>query len=189
MSSQKSWKQLSGLFAALFFFGLLVLFFEGGFELLALLCLNLGAFLALLVELLLGPEQFDERLFGAVALLETGADDAQVATLASTVAPGIGIEQAPYCVVGTEKAEGLAPCMHIALLAQRDHLLHVRSNSLGLGHGCLHAVFDNDGRDQVAQQRITMAGIASEFESCIAVAHDVLLAFGNLEAFSSPQSA
>src|SRR3569833_2019556 len=68
--------------------------------------------------------------------------------------------------------------MHVAFLAKRNHLLHVRTNSLGLGHGGLHAVLYDDGRDQIAQQRIAMAGVASEFESCIAVAHDVLLAFG-----------
>ena len=70
-----------------------------------------------------------------------------------------------------KKAERLAPRVHVALLAQRNHLLHMRTHRLGLGHGGLHAVFHDDGRDQVAQQRAAMAGVASEFESCIAMAH------------------
>src|SRR5262249_9525148 len=147
------------------------------FEFGALLGLDIGALLALLVELLFGTQQFDERLLGAVALLEASADDAQIAALAIAVARGHGVEEACYSLVGPEKAERLAARMYVALLPQRDHLFHVRTDSLGLGHGGLHAVLNNDGRDQVAQQRIAMAGVASEFESCIAMAHDVLLAF------------
>ena len=63
--------------------------------------------------------------------------------------------------------------MEIALLAEGDHLFDVRTDSFGLGHGGLHAIFYDDGRDQVAQQSATMAGVASEFVSCIAMAHDV----------------
>ena len=65
--------------------------------------------------------------------------------------------------------------MQIALLAQGDHLFDERTNGLGLGDGRLDAIFDDDGRDQVAQQSAAMAGVASEFESCIAMAHDVAL--------------
>jgi hypothetical protein len=66
----------------------------------------------------------------------------------------------------------------------------VRTDSLGLGHGGLDAVFYDDGRDQVAQQSATMAGVASELESCIAMAHDVKLAFEkSLKAFGSQPSA
>jgi hypothetical protein len=71
-----------------------------------------------------------------------------------------------------EKAERLTARVQIALLAQGDHFFDVRTNGLGLGHGSLHAVFFDDGRDQVAQQRAAMAGIASELESCIAMAHN-----------------
>jgi len=61
--------------------------------------------------------------------------------------------------------------MKIALFAEGDHLFNQRTNCLGLGHGGLHPVFDEDGSNQVAQQRAAMAGIASELESCIAMAH------------------
>jgi hypothetical protein len=61
--------------------------------------------------------------------------------------------------------------MKIALLAQGDHLFDVRTDSLGLGDGCLYTVFREDGRNQVAQQGAAMTGIASELESCIAMAH------------------
>src|SRR3974390_120532 len=61
--------------------------------------------------------------------------------------------------------------MPIALLAQRNHLFHVRTDSLGLGYGRLNAVFHDNRRDQVAQQCAAVAGVASEFETCIAMAH------------------
>jgi len=61
--------------------------------------------------------------------------------------------------------------VQIALLAEGDHLFDMRADCLGLCHGGLHAVFDEDGRDQVAQQRAAVAGVASEFESCITMAH------------------
>ncbi len=61
--------------------------------------------------------------------------------------------------------------MQIALLAQRDQFFNVRPRRLRLGDGRLYAVFQNDGRDQIAQQSAAVAGVASEFVSCIAVAH------------------
>jgi hypothetical protein len=64
--------------------------------------------------------------------------------------------------------------VQIALLAQGDHLFNQRTDGLGLGHGGLDAVFDDDGRNQIAQQRAAVAGIASELESCIAMAHKKL---------------
>jgi hypothetical protein len=51
----------------------------------------------------------------------------------------------------------------------------VRTNRLGLGHGGLHTIFYQDGRDQVAQKGAPVAGIASELESCIAMAHNKTL--------------
>jgi hypothetical protein len=62
--------------------------------------------------------------------------------------------------------------VQITLLAQGDHLFDERTDRLGLGHGRLHAVFFDNGRDQVSQERAAMAGVASEFESCIAMAHN-----------------
>jgi hypothetical protein len=61
----------SSVVDAWFFF----LLFHGFFELGALLGLDVSALLALFVELLFGAEEFDEGLFGAIALLKAGLDD------------------------------------------------------------------------------------------------------------------
>jgi hypothetical protein len=79
-------------------------------------------------------------------LLEAGADDAQIAALAVAVARRHGLKEPLDGLVGHEKAERLTARVQIALLAQGDHLFNVRTDSLGLGHGGLHAVFDDDGR-------------------------------------------
>jgi len=162
---------LRGFFAGLFLLGFFQLFFELG----ALLGLDVCALLALGVDLLFGAQQLDEGLLGAIALLEAGANDAQVTALAVAIARRHGVEQPLHGLVGHEKAESLAARVQIALLAQCDHLFHVRTNSLGLGHGGLHAIFHDYGRDQIAQQGATVAGVASELESCIAMAHGATL--------------
>ena len=122
------------------FFALFQLLFELG----ALLGLDVGALLALDFELLFGAQQFDEGLLRAVALLEAGADDAQIAAVAIAVARSHGVKQPRHGLVGHEKAERLAARVQIALLAQGDHLFHVRTDRLGLGHGGLHAVFHDE---------------------------------------------
>src|SRR6516225_8586502 len=81
----------SGCLFAAFLAFLLLLLFESLFELLALFGLDIGTLLTLLVELLFGAQQFDERLLGAVAFLETGADDPEVAAVAIAVARGHGV--------------------------------------------------------------------------------------------------
>jgi len=88
-----------------------------------------------------------------------------------------GVEEPVDGLGGHHVAEGLAARVQIALLAQGDHLFNQRTDGLGLGQGGLDAVFDEDGGDQIAQQGATMAGVASELESCIAMAHGVLLSF------------
>src|SRR5258708_25576157 len=162
--------RLGGFFAALAFVFLLA-FFELLLELGPLLGLDFVALLLLHFELLFGAEKLDEGLFAAIALAESSADDAQLATLAVPITPRHGFKQPLYGLIGHEKAEGLTARVQIALLAQGNHLFNQRTNSLGLGHGGLHAVFHEDRRDQVAQQSAAVAGVASELESCIAMAH------------------
>src|ERR1700746_49000 len=79
---------LRGFFGTLSF--VLLVVFELLLEFGALLGLDFVALLPLLVELLFGAQQFDECLLGTVALLETGADNAQVAALAIAVARSHG---------------------------------------------------------------------------------------------------
>ena len=145
------------------------------FEIGALFGLDLVALLALDFQLLFGAEELNEGLFRSVALLEAGADDAQIAALAVFVTRRNGVEEPVDGLGGHHVAEGLAARVQIALLAQGDHLFNQRTDGLGLGQGGLDAVFDEDGGDQIAQQGATMAGVASELESCIAMAHDKTL--------------
>ena len=168
---------LRGLLAALGFVRVLLLFFELLFEFGALFRFEVVALLALDFELFFRAQQFDEHLFGTIALLEADANDSQIATVAVAVAGSHDVKKALDGIVGAEKGVRLTARVQIALLAERDHFLNVRTNRLGLGHGRLHAVFFNYGRHQVAQKRAAMAGVASEFVSCIAMAHDEKLSF------------
>ena len=84
-----------------------------------------GALLALLVQLVLGTEEFDEGLLRSIALLEAGAHDAQIAAGTIAVARGHGIEQAGNCFPGLQIGECQAAGMQIAALAQRDQLFYV----------------------------------------------------------------
>src|SRR5262249_2379367 len=129
------------------------------------------ALLTLLVESGLSPEKLDEGFFGTVTLLEATAHDAQIAAVAVAVARGHGVKKPRDSIAGLKERKRLTPRMQVALLAQGNQLLHVRTNRLRLGDSRLDAVFKNDGRDQVAQQSAAVAGVASEFVSCIAVAH------------------
>src|SRR5882762_1376712 len=61
--------------------------------------------------------------------------------------------------------------MDVATLAQSDHLLYQRANCLCLGDGRFNAILDDNRGHQVTQQSAAMAGIASEFESCITMPH------------------
>jgi hypothetical protein len=62
--------------------------------------------------------------------------------------------------------------VQIALFAKGNHLLYERTHRLGLGHGRFHTIFQKHGRRQIPQQSAAVAGVASEFESSIAMAHD-----------------
>ena len=120
-----------------------------------------GALLALLVQLVLRTEELDEGLFGSVAFLEAGADDAEIAAGAVSVARGYGVKQAGDGFPGLQIGEGQAAGMQVASLAQGDQLFDVRTRSLGLGDRRLHPVLEKNGRDQVAQQGAAVAGVAS----------------------------
>jgi hypothetical protein len=162
---------LRGFFLDFFLAFFLLCFFHMLFQLGALFGPYIVALLALFVELLFGAQQFDESLLGPVALLEAGAHDAQIAALAVAVTRRYCFEEPLDGLIGHEKAEGLTARVQIAILTQCDHFFNQRTNSLGLGHGGLHAIFHDDGRDQIAQEGATMAGVSSELESCIAMAH------------------
>jgi len=101
-----------------FFCCFLLLLFELLFELIPLLGLQVGALLALHFELFFRAQQFDERLFGAVALLEAGANDPQIAAVAVAVARSHDIKEPLDGIVGAEEGVRLAARVQIALLAR-----------------------------------------------------------------------
>ena len=68
-------------------------FFHGFLGFFGALGAGFGALLALFVQHLFAAEKFDERLFGAIALLPAATDDAQVAALAVAEARADGLEQ------------------------------------------------------------------------------------------------
>ena len=57
--------------------------------------------------------------------------------------------------------ERLTAGVDAAVLAERDHALNQRAGGLGLGHGGVNAVVDDDGCDEVAKQGAAMAGVAT----------------------------
>jgi hypothetical protein len=157
---------LFAAFASLGLFG-----FHGFLQLFALLGTGFCALLTLLVENSLGSEELEKGLFGAVSALESTAHNAQITAISVAITRGYGVKKAGYGIAGLKERKSLTPRMQVALLAQGDQLFHVRTDGFRLGDGRLDTVFQNDGRDQVAQQSAAVAGVASEFESCIAVAH------------------
>jgi len=144
-------------------------------QLFAALGPGLGALLALLIEKLFSSEQLDESLLCAVAALESSADNAQVAAIAIAVAGRDSVKQPGDCLAGLQEGQSLTARMKVALLTERDEFFDVRARGLGLGDGSLDAVLQDDRRDQVAQQSAAMAGVSSQFESCIAMTHGVSL--------------
>src|SRR5579863_182119 len=141
---------LRGFFAALGFLSVFLLLVKLLLKLGALFSLKVGALLALDFKLLFGAQQLDERLGGAVSLLETGANDSQITAVAVAVAWSHDIKKPLDGVVGAKKCERLTARVQIALLAQGNHFFDVRTNRLGLRHSGLYAIFFDHGRDQVA---------------------------------------
>ena len=175
--SRKAKASLRSLLATLWLVSVFLLIFQLLLEFGALLRLEVGALLALDLKLLLGAQQLDERLFGAVALLESGANDPQIAAVAVAITRSNHVKEPLNSIVCAEKGDRLTARVQIALLAQGDHLLDDGPDGLGLGYGRVHAIFFDNRRHQIPQQRAAMAGVASEFESCIAMAHDEKLSF------------
>jgi hypothetical protein len=175
--SRKAKAGLRSLLATLWFVSVLLLLFKLLLEFGALLRFEVGALLALDLKLLLGTQQLDERLFSAIALLKSSANNPQIAAVAVAIARSHHVKKPLDSIVCAEKSDRLTASMQIALLAQGDHLLDEGTDGLGLGYGRVHAIFFDNGGHQVAQQRAAMAGVASKFESCIAMAHDEKLSF------------
>jgi hypothetical protein len=140
-------------------------------QLFATLRTGFGTLLAFLIQHLLRPNQLNERLLGAIATLKAGADNPQIAAVAIAVPRRNCLEQPRNSLAGLQISKSLTPRMQVTLLSERNELLNMRTHGLGLGDRGRYAILENDGRHQVPQQSAAMAGVPSQFESCIAVTH------------------
>src|SRR5205814_6500870 len=126
----------------------------------ALLRTGFRAFLSLLVELVLGAEEFDVGHLGSITLAGSEARDAEIAAVACTVARCNRGEETIDRLRRHEVGRSLTACVNSALLAEGDHLLNERTSGLALGDGGLDPVVEDDRGDEVAQNGAAMAVVA-----------------------------
>src|SRR5690242_20002297 len=120
-----------------------------------------GSLLAFLVEHLLASKQFNESLVSAIALLKAGTDDAEVAAITVSETGTDGVEKLGHGFLGHQVRHSLTASGEVAAFPQGNHFLYVRPHGLGLGNRGLDTLFENQRRDQIAQQRATMARVPS----------------------------
>ena len=121
-----------------------------------------------------GPPQTSSRKTISVASRATRAEleDAGVAARALRVARGDLLEQLVHGeLVLAQRAERLAAGVQVAALGQRDQLLELGLDRLGLGLGGLDALVLDDLLAEVRQQRLAVRGAAAELVAGLLVAH------------------
>src|SRR5215469_1317452 len=155
-----------------------VLLLELLLQLLTALGTGLSTLLSLGGKFLLCAKQLDVGHLAGIAAARAGANDAAVAAVAVGVARSNGAEEAIDGLRRQEIRERLTAGVNATVLAERNHALHERAGGLGLGHGGVNAVIDDDGGDEVAKQGAAMAGVATQLESAFTVAHGDLLRSG-----------
>src|SRR5947209_11808459 len=128
--------------------------------------------LALLVNHLLGAQQFNVGNLAAIALAETAFDDARVATVPVAETRANGGEKLVHRIRRHQVRSRQTPSVHVAALAQRDHPVNMRTDRLRLRQRGLNALFHDQGRYQVAQQRAPMFCVPSQLLTCYAMTHD-----------------
>src|SRR5580704_133815 len=136
-----------------------------------------GTLLALFVQHLFATQKFDEGVVSAVAFAPTGANDAQITTIAVAKTRADGVEELVHGGAGHKISERLPTRGQVAALAEGNHLLDQRSHGFGLGDGGLNALFDDERGDQVAQQGAAVRRVTSQFPSSYFVAHRKILRF------------
>src|SRR5579859_3876272 len=149
-------------------------FFHGFLSFGGLLSPDFSALLALFIQNLLAAQQFEKSLVCAVPFIPGGADDAGVSAVAVAETGAYGVEQLHHGFVGHQVRGGEAARREIAPLAERDHFLDERARRFGFRNGRFDALLDNDGGDQVTEQRTPMRRVPSEFVSCNFVTHENL---------------
>src|SRR3954451_2172336 len=113
------------------------------------------------------------RVGGARAELE----DAGVATRAVLVARRDLLEELVDHVLGgvLERRGRLAARVQVALARERDQLLDLRLDRLGLGLGGLDPLVVDDLDAEVGEQRLAMGAVAGELVTRLLMAHGVLV--------------
>src|SRR6202035_4355102 len=121
-----------------------------------------------------GSDELDEHHLGRVAAAWTELEDARVAAGAPGVARCHLLEQLVHGeLVLRERRERLPASVQIAALGQRDQLLDLRLDGLGLRLGRLDPLVLDDLLAQVHQQRLAVRGVPAELVSCLLMTHGV----------------
>src|SRR3954463_1746956 len=118
--------------------------------------------------------QFDVDHFRAVRHARAELEDPGVAARTLGVARSDLLEElVDHALVGMLEDRGrLAARVQVTLARERDELLDLRLDRLGLGLGGLDALVVDDLDAEVGEQRLAMGAVAAELMSRLLMAHD-----------------
>src|SRR3954471_2115437 len=121
-------------------------------------------------------DELEEDHLGRIRAALTELDDPRVAAGPVRVARTDLLEQlVDDEPVLAERREGLAPGVETAALGERDQLLDLGLDGLGLRLAGLDPLVLDQLAREVAQERLAMGGITAELVSLLAVAHRLLV--------------
>jgi hypothetical protein len=124
-------------------------------------------------------DELDEDHLGGVAATRTELEDARVAARPVGVAwRNLGEQLVHGELVLGERGERLAAGVQVAALGERDQLLDLGLDGLGLGLGRFDPLVLDDLLAEVHEQRLAMSGVAAELVACLLVAHGLVLMGG-----------
>src|SRR3954447_8312023 len=116
--------------------------------------------------------QLEEAHLRRVRPARTELEDARVATVALDVPRGDLVEQlVDRELVLPERRQSLATRVQITALGERDELLDLRLDRLGLRLAGLDALVLDDLLAEVGEQRLAMRGAARELVAGLLMAH------------------
>src|SRR3954453_4437083 len=121
-----------------------------------------------------GPssDELDEHHLGRVGATRAELEDAGVATRPVGVGRRDLLEQLVHGeLVLAQDRQGLTARVQVALLGERDELLDLGLDGLGLGLGRLDALVLDDLLAEVGQQRLAVGAVAAALVSGLLMAH------------------
>src|SRR5215218_1349219 len=120
-----------------------------------------------------GSDELEVHHLGGVTPPRAQLQDPRVAAGPPRVARcDLGEQRVHDELVLPERRERLAAGMQIAALGQRDELLELRLDRLGLRLGRLDPLMLDDLLAEVHEQRLAMRRVAAELVACLLVAHE-----------------